>query len=106
MSHKEQKEEVLAHAAAEFINLESNRESLITVTRAALSSDEKRATIFISVLPESGETAALSFLKRNRTEFREFAQKKTRVRVLPFFDFEIDYGEKNRQDIDTLLNRD
>lgn len=106
MSQKEQKEELLAHVAAEFINLESNRESLITVTRAALSSDEKHATIFISVLPDSGERSALFFLQRKRAELRAFARKKTRIRVLPFFDFEVDYGEKNRQDIDRLSIHD
>ncbi|GMU74402.1 MAG: hypothetical protein AMXMBFR44_5990 [Candidatus Campbellbacteria bacterium] len=106
MSHKEQKEELLAHTAAEFVNFESNRESLITVTRAALSTDEKQATIYISVLPESYEQHALDFLKRKRPELRTYVKKKTRVRVIPFFDFEIDYGEKNRQDIDTLSIRD
>lgn len=106
MSQKEQKEELLAHVAAEFVNLESNRESLITVTRASLSADEKKAVIFISVLPDRLEDSALHFLKRKRPELRAFAQKKTRVRVLPFFDFEIDYGEKNRQDIDRLSIHD
>ncbi len=102
MSHREQKEELFAHTAAEFVNFESNRESLITVTRAMLSSDEKNATIFISVLPDTYEQSVLSFLKRKRAELRAFVQKKTKTRVLPFFDFDIDYGEKNRQEIDTL----
>lgn len=102
MSHTEQKETLLAHAAAEFINFESNRESLITVTRCSLSSDERRAVIYISVLPESYEEHALHFLKRKRPELRAFVQKKTRLRILPLFDFEIDYGEKNRQALDEL----
>lgn len=102
MSHREQKEELFAHVAADFINLESNRQSLVTVTRAVLSSDEKRLSIFISVLPDSYEDTALDFLKRKRKEFRAFAQKRARTRVLPFFDFEIDYGEKNRIELEAL----
>jgi ribosome-binding factor A len=102
MSHREKKEALFAHLAAEFINRESNREALITVTRAQVSTDEKRVQVYISVLPESYEEPALSFLKRKRTEFREFAQKRARVRVLPVFDFEIDTGEKNRQALENL----
>jgi ribosome-binding factor A len=102
MSHREQKEELFAHTAAEFVNRESNRESLVTVTRTELSHDEKNVTVFITVLPENQEVAAFAFLKRKRGELRTFAQKKTRTRVLPFFDFAIDFGEKNRQELDTL----
>jgi ribosome-binding factor A len=93
---------MLAHTAAEFINLESNRESLITVTRSSLSNDKKRALIYISVLPETYEESALSFLKRKRNELRAFLKKKTRLRFLPQLDFTIDYGEKNRLALEAL----
>ncbi len=106
MAHGTQKkEELLAHAAATFVNRESNRESLITVTHAELSTDEKRATIFVSVLPDSYEAHALDFLKRKRAELRTYVQKHVRLRVIPFFDFALDYGEKNRQEIDILSNQ-
>ncbi len=41
-------------------------------------------------------------MKRKRAEFREFFKGKARMRALPFFDFEIDKGEKNRQKIDEI----
>lgn len=95
----------LAHAAGLFIARESNRESLITVTRADLSPDFKNATIFLSVLPVSQEERALDFLKRQRSEFRVYMKKHLKLKTLPFVDFAIDFGEKNRQDVDAALGR-
>ncbi len=94
--------ETIAHLAADFFAREANRESLLTVTRADVSPDLKNVLIFISVLPESYEESALHFAKRNRTDFREFLKAKSALRFLPNIDFEIDYGEKNRQRIDDL----
>src|SRR5690348_1701823 len=106
MRHHFQKEEALAHLAAQFINTTSNRQSLITVTRASLSDDEHRVTIFFTVLPEEKEPEVEFFLKRNRTEFRDFVKKHSKLRVVPTLDFVLDVGEKNRQELDTLSNSD
>ncbi len=89
--------------AAEFLGRENNRTSLITVTSATASSDLKRATIFITVLPNSKEKAALEFVKRKRGELREFFKKNMSIKIIPFVDIVIDLGEKNRQKIDELL---
>jgi ribosome-binding factor A len=94
--------EQIAHLAADFLGKESNRQSMITVTRASISSDLKNATVFFTVLPDEYEGAALNFAKRKRTEFRGFVKKHTGLRRLPFFEFEIDRGEKHRQHLDTL----
>lgn len=94
--------EIIAHRAADFFARESNRRSLITVTRADISPDLKNVLIFLSVMPTSEETDVLHFAKRNRTEFREYLKKSTMLKTLPNIDFEIDYGEKNRQRIDDL----
>ena len=89
--------------AAEFLMKENNRTSLITVTSADCSPDLKRATIYISVLPNSKEHLALEFTKRKRPELREFLKKNMTTKNIPFIDFAIDLGEKNRQKIDELL---
>lgn len=103
MSKREiQVSEEIAHAAAEFFARESNRGSLMTITRALLSPDTHHATIFFSVLPESQQDLALAFAKRKRSEFRDYLHKNSRIGVRPIIDFEIDYGEKNRQRIDEL----
>lgn len=93
---------MLAHSAADYFARESNRQSLITVTRADISPDLKNVTIFISVIPATAEAHALDFAKRNRTDFRDFLKTHARLKFLPHVDFEIDYGEKNRQRIDDL----
>ncbi|HEY9583438.1 MAG TPA: ribosome-binding factor A [Candidatus Paceibacterota bacterium] len=94
--------ELIKTKAAEFLQRESNYTSMITVTDISVSEKSDRATIFFTVLPEEKEKAALDFVKRKRTEFREFFKKNSRLRSLPFFDFEIDKGEKNRQKIDEI----
>src|SRR4051812_35573501 len=94
--------ETIAHIAADYIARESNRESLITVTRADVSPDLKNAIIFFSVLPEKYEEPALHFLRRSRTDFRDYLKTKAAMKFLPNIDFEIDFGEKNRQRIDDL----
>lgn len=99
---QQQVAEQIAHLAADFLGKESNRQSMITVTRADISPDLKNATVFFTVMPNEQEEGALDFAKRKRTEFRTFVKKHTQLRRLPFFDFEIDHGEKHRQHLDTL----
>ena len=88
---------------AEFLARENNKTSLITVTSATTSPDLKRATIYITVLPNSKEKPALDFVKRKRKELREFFKKNMSIKTIPFVDIAIDLGEKNRQKIDELL---
>ncbi|MBI2631101.1 ribosome-binding factor A [Candidatus Nomurabacteria bacterium] len=88
---------------AQFLGRANNRTSLITVTSAACSPDMKCATVYITVLPSSKENAALSFVKRQRGDIREFLKKNMPIKVIPFIDMAIDQGEKNRQKIDELL---
>ena len=94
---------LIKEKVAEFLGRENNKTSLITVIHATTSPDLKRATIFITVLPEDKEKTALLFAKRKRGEIREFLKKHMMTKVIPFFDIEIDRGEKNRQKIDELL---
>ena len=99
---QEKVSELLRELSAEFLERESNRESLITVTYATVSSDLKRATVYITVLPEEKEAAALDFAKRKRKELREFVKERIKFRVLPFLEVEIDKGQKLQQKIDGL----
>jgi ribosome-binding factor A len=96
--------EQVKELAARFFSLESNRTSLITVTSAALTDNGKEATIFFTVLPESEEENVLEFAKRKRSDFKAFVKEESRLGRIPFFDFKIDKGEKNRQRIDDLSN--
>ena len=89
--------------AAIFLLKVNNNTSLITVTAATVSPDLKRATVFITVLPESKEKLALEFVKRQRGDLRDFLKKNMSTKNIPFIDVALDLGEKNRQKIDELL---
>ncbi len=103
MSQRDQKlKDLIKETAATFMQKESNYTSLITITDVSLSDRGKRAIVFFTVLPVEKEKAAIDFAKRKRAEFREYFSEHARMRALPFFDFEIDLGEKNRQKIDEI----
>lgn len=103
MSFKQDRfEEILRDMAARFIALESNRKSLITVTRVDATDTGDTATIFFTVFPDNQEDAALDFLKRQRSDFRAFVKENARLMRIPFFDFQIDKGERARQKIDAV----
>jgi ribosome-binding factor A len=100
---KEKVANYIKELSAEFLGKENNKTSLITVTSATCSPDLKKATIYISVLPNSKEKTALEFAKRKRPELREYLKKNMTTKIVPFIDIAIDLGEKNRQKIDELL---
>ena len=95
--------EEIAHLAGAFIAREGSTQSLITVTRGDIAPDLKKIIIFVSVLPKERAEEAMNFLKRNRSEFHDYLKSKTALRNVPTVDFELDYGEENRQRIDEAL---
>lgn len=100
--HDERMRDQIKELAALFLQKESNRTSLITVTHVDVQARSNRAVVYVTVLPIDKEKAALDFLKRMRGPFREYVKEHARLRAIPTFDFEIDVGEKNRQKIDEL----
>jgi len=94
--------EILHRLAAEFVRDESTPVSLLTITRVELSSVGKDAKIFFTTLPESVEDTALKFLERKTPEFKKYIREKSRIGLVPFITFKIDYGERNRQRLDEL----
>jgi len=103
MERKEKVANLVKELGAQFLERESNNTSLITVTSCSASPDLKRATIFITVLPDEKEHDALDFVKRKRGELRTYLKKNMKTKNIPFIDIDIDRGEKNRQKIDELL---
>lgn len=99
---QEKMSQLLLELAGRYINRESNRNALITPTRIDISRDFKNCTIFVSVLPSEEDENVIWFLKRHAKDFRSFVKNNTNMRVLPFFEFEIDYGERNRQRLDEI----
>mgnify|MGYP000030870540 CR=1 FL=1 len=103
MNIREEKiREQVMHLAAEFLRTEASLASLITVTNATFNEHTNNAIIFFTVFPEDKERTALEFATRKSRDFREYVKEHIRIRAIPFFTFQIDKGEKNRQLIDSL----
>lgn len=93
---------LIKDVAADFLNRESNRTSLITVTHADISSDFRNATVYVTVFPAEQEEQALHFTRRKRSDFKAFLKSNLNLKRIPFVEFKIDEGEKHRQRIDEL----
>ena len=91
--------------SARYLERESNRKSLITITRAELLGEGKTLRCMISIFPQSEEKVALEFAKRKAPDLREYLSKETKTRFVPKITFELDLGEKNRQRIEELLKK-
>ena len=102
---KERLQTIVRELAADFTQRESSGSSLITVTRCELSENMRSATIYVSVFPDTAGESALNFLKRKRQDFKNHVKSHSRLRFIPFFDFELDMGEKNRQRLDELRDK-
>jgi ribosome-binding factor A len=96
---------LLKDIAANYIVREAGKNSLITATAVDISQNYRNSTIFVTVFPEEAEERALAFLKRKRGDFRDYAKKHSKLRLMPQFDFQIDKGEKARQRIDELSRK-
>lgn len=89
--------EIIIRTASDFIQIESNHQSLITVTNVMTSEDFQKCTIFVTVFPDHKVDAVLDFLKRKRRDFKEYVKSKVRLGKIPQFDFAFDQSEKIRR---------
>jgi ribosome-binding factor A len=99
---KEKLASVYKKLAGDFLNQESNRQSMPTITDALVSNDGRSVHILLTVLPEKKTQAVLDFLNRNKKEFGFYVKKNSRIGRLPRFDFLVDKGEYNRQALDLI----
>lgn len=78
---------------------------LISVIKIEISNDFKKAKIFVSIFPEGKEKEIFKLLKRKLGDLREYVKSRAKMKFLPFFEIEIDQGEKKRQKIEELLRK-
>jgi ribosome-binding factor A len=103
MSHHDEKiVSRLVQLAATYIAREAGRKTLITPTRAMVSSDGSNATVYVSVFPDADAPHAMEFLARHAHDFRDYLRKESRIARLPRVRFEHDLGEMHRQHLDDL----
>ncbi|HEY4504220.1 MAG TPA: ribosome-binding factor A [Candidatus Paceibacterota bacterium] len=96
---------LIRNLAARFLEEQSNRTSLISVTRVDMIKGTDEMLIYLSIFPNSNEKRAYDFVVRKEFEFRNFVAGNIKTKRLPRFIFKIDLGEKNRQRIEELLKK-
>ena len=96
-------ESIFRKTIDEYISRNSGGKSIITITSIEQADRSNNVTVRVSVLPENQENAVIDFLTRNVNDIREDIKKKTKVGILPFLHFEIDKGEKHRQEIFEII---
>ncbi|MCR4279713.1 MAG: ribosome-binding factor A [Candidatus Zambryskibacteria bacterium] len=94
--------EILHRLAAKFVLEEGSKSSLLTITRVETSPTGKEAKIFFTTLPEDQQDTALKFLERKAGDFKMYVRDNSRIGIVPHLAFKIDFGERNRQRLDTL----
>ena len=93
---------LLREIIADFIQQEANTNPLITVTYVTTSLDYRHITAFFTTVPSGKEKDAEIFLKRSGSELRSYIKKHSNLKIVPFIDFMVDYGERHRQHIDEI----
>ncbi|HEY4510555.1 MAG TPA: ribosome-binding factor A [Candidatus Paceibacterota bacterium] len=104
MGKKEQRlASTLKDLVSSYLEKEVAGSGIITVTRVAVEGNLRAATIFVTMYPESEEAELLKTIKRRGGDLRAYVKDNVRTKFIPFFQFQIDKGEKLRQRIDELL---
>lgn len=97
--------EIIRAVSAKFIQQEANTNPLITVTNVQMAPNYRRARICVTTIPQDREADAMAFLQRNAKHLRSLIKKDTSLKYIPHIEFAIDYGERHRQHIDTLVEQ-
>lgn len=104
MSERQERIVSLIHElAATYLVQEANTDPMITITKVTTSPDYRQGTIYITTIPDGREADALVFLKRHGREMRRYIMKRSDLKIIPHFTFEVDAGEKHRQHIDDIV---
>ncbi len=96
---------MLTEVVAGFIREEANAHPLITVTRLDIAPNYRNVKVLFTTIPDTGEQDALIFLMRKGGDLRGYTMKHSNMKIVPYFTFEIDYGERNRQHIDKIAEK-
>ena len=92
----------IREAAGKYLSDRKYGSSMVTVTSVAISEDLSKATVCVTIFPESQNDAVIKKLHRGRGVFANYVKKNTRIGSIPLLSFEIDRGEMFRQRIDEL----
>lgn len=80
-------------------------EALVTVLSVNCSTDQRYASVKISILPENFAGSALATLRKNSANFAKKLQTKTKMREVPKLTWVFDPTEKEASKIEDLLRK-
>jgi ribosome-binding factor A len=100
--------EEMARKLSEILQFDNRDQlfGLVTVMGVKLSTDVHYATVYVTVLDEKKETAAIDALHAHRRYLRTQLAHQLRIRHTPELRFELDETEKRAQRIEQLLDRE
>ncbi len=103
---KERFNELLAQELAAIVSRELEfPEVLVTVLYVNCSSDQRYASVGVSVLPEKFTGSALTALRKASGNLAKKLQAKTKMREVPKLQWVFDPTEKEAAKIENLLNK-
>jgi len=106
--HSNQVESVLTRAVQEVLSRGLNDprvRGLVSVTRVVISSDERDATVMISVLPAEYARNTLHGLRHANQHIRTEVGKRVRIRRMPRLQFKLDQSLKVGADVLAAIDR-
>jgi ribosome-binding factor A len=96
----------LKRFTAEWLNQNMPAGTLVTVTNFRLSRDHEGATVFVSVLPETKEEEVRESFRKQGHDLHDYLGKNIRMGHIPFVNLDIDYGEKNRRQVEKIIEEE
>lgn len=103
-SHDQRALSTLKRFTADWLNQAMPAGVLVTVTNFTLSRDHDYATVFVSVFPENREAEIRETFRRQGHELHAYLGEHIRTHI-PFVRLEIDWGEKNRQQVEEIISQ-
>lgn len=96
---------LIQELAAQFFEREKERDILITVTRADVSSDLKNASIYVTVMPEEKEEEIFGWIQSSLKDLRRYLGEHMKTKFTPEIRAKIDKGERARQRIEEIVQQ-
>jgi len=103
----EQVSEVIKHELNEYIirELESPKDTLITITQIETSADLKHTMIYVSILPLNKTGSALRFLNNNLGRMKHYLDNKLRLYHIPKLKVVVDDSALKLRKIEREIER-
>src|SRR3989344_7525865 len=76
--------------------------SLATISEVEISTDFKKATVWVSIIPGEAGEGALGILKKARGFLQHELGEEVRVRILPRIEFTLDKGAEHAARIEKI----